>query len=555
MNLLKKNKNIIFLIGLITIQLFVYFYNIDKTYQMYILGDEFGYWTNAAYMFGYNWSSVTSHNTYYSWGYSLLLVPLFYISNWKIRYQVALAINITLMIIAFCIQCYIERKLFEKINSKWIYFVNTIISVYSTNIFYAKTTQSESFLYFIYVIVILLLFKVLTTQKKTYYMILGIVSGFIVCVHMRSIGVLLAACITVCIYILKKKEDIQKGLFFLFAFLGVLLILYMVKNMLINDLYQNNVTVAVNNVSGQVSKIRTIMSINGIWLFIRSIMGKIVYLQAATFLLFGWGMVCIINHIYINIKNSVYSERMYIYFFILFSIIFSVIISAIATINRNEIFDITIYGRYNEYLIGPIVGIGLLHLIEHKTSIKKIWIRYCIYAWLFLILCGIYLSDDFNSIKGGYLREANIAAISQFCYNGKEYVYEGWFIVILVKVVLISIVLSISLSNKKNIYTVISLIVVGNIWIINGHSILNKQLIYRQSYSSNSIIANYITEQNIDEVAYYKNINYTYFDDLLPDTLQFMCPNLVINYCNKMGQKRDVTYVLVRNGRDILLVD
>ena len=107
MNLLKKNKNIIFLIGLITIQLFVYFYNIDKTYQMYILGDEFGYWTNAAYMFGYNWSSVTSHNTYYSWGYSLLLVPLFYISNWKIRYQVALAINITLMIIAFCIQCYI----------------------------------------------------------------------------------------------------------------------------------------------------------------------------------------------------------------------------------------------------------------------------------------------------------------------------------------------------------------------------------------------------------------------------------------------------------------
>ena len=44
---------------------------------IYIIGDEFGYWADAAFFAGKNWSEVGSMNPYYSFGYSLILAPLF----------------------------------------------------------------------------------------------------------------------------------------------------------------------------------------------------------------------------------------------------------------------------------------------------------------------------------------------------------------------------------------------------------------------------------------------------------------------------------------------
>ena len=56
-------------------------YRIRELVLPSILNDEFGYWANAAHIFGYDWSGVVSMSPYYSYGYSLFLFPFFFIKG------------------------------------------------------------------------------------------------------------------------------------------------------------------------------------------------------------------------------------------------------------------------------------------------------------------------------------------------------------------------------------------------------------------------------------------------------------------------------------------
>lgn len=54
-----------------------YGFGIGSIYGFSIFPDEFAYWAYAAGMSGYDWSDITSLGSYYSYGYSLVLFPVF----------------------------------------------------------------------------------------------------------------------------------------------------------------------------------------------------------------------------------------------------------------------------------------------------------------------------------------------------------------------------------------------------------------------------------------------------------------------------------------------
>lgn len=113
---IKYIKQNLILTGSLIIIVVVYLYHLDKYNLLYHLGDEFGYWANAAFMSGFDWSGVASHNTYYSFGYSFVLAPLFLIDNFELRYQAALILNIFFQIISFLLLNGISKRLFKQIN-------------------------------------------------------------------------------------------------------------------------------------------------------------------------------------------------------------------------------------------------------------------------------------------------------------------------------------------------------------------------------------------------------------------------------------------------------
>ena len=69
-------------------------YRIRELVLPSILNDEFGYWANAAHIFGYDWSGVVSMSPYYSYGYSLFLFPLFLLKDPSLSYQCGLLLNV-----------------------------------------------------------------------------------------------------------------------------------------------------------------------------------------------------------------------------------------------------------------------------------------------------------------------------------------------------------------------------------------------------------------------------------------------------------------------------
>lgn len=69
---LKKN---FFHIGILICLAIICLYPIRDLDFPAVLNDEFGYWANAVSFFGYNWKELIAETPYYSWGYSVWLIP------------------------------------------------------------------------------------------------------------------------------------------------------------------------------------------------------------------------------------------------------------------------------------------------------------------------------------------------------------------------------------------------------------------------------------------------------------------------------------------------
>ena len=89
----------LFLFGCLLI-LFTALVHINELNGIHIINDEIGYWSNTANILGYSWKNVCSQ--YYSYGYSLLLIPIFFITdNVGIMYKLAILENAFLLLCSY----------------------------------------------------------------------------------------------------------------------------------------------------------------------------------------------------------------------------------------------------------------------------------------------------------------------------------------------------------------------------------------------------------------------------------------------------------------------
>ena len=106
-----------FLLKLILVVLIALISLIDMKDIMtiHIATDEFGYWTAAADFVGFDWSECASLNTYYSFGYGLVLAPLLLLIKNPIDvYKLALILNVFFIQLSFLLLCSIFENISEK---------------------------------------------------------------------------------------------------------------------------------------------------------------------------------------------------------------------------------------------------------------------------------------------------------------------------------------------------------------------------------------------------------------------------------------------------------
>ena len=351
-------------------------YNISKSYGFVLFPDEFGYWAYAAMLAGYDWSDIVSLGSYYSYGYSLILFPIFVLcKNAVIAYRMAIAVNFILLGVCFFIWKKLIEKLFEHIGEKRKTFYAAIAVFYPSWLFYGRITLAEIVIVTLYAAICLLLYDYLEYNRMSTLIILVLALVYIHFVHMRTIAVLIACVITLVIYYAMKKNRIKQCITFLGLIAIIFLLGYGLKEWITGNIYAASDSVNVNDYAGQKGKIAYIFTEEGVRNLIVSVAGKVLYLGIASFGLAYFGMWNVVKKVIEGVKTWKEKKELttdkWFCLFVLLATAGAVMVNAIYTIHPGRV-DALTYGRYHEYIMPILIVLGLIEISENSKVYCKL---------------------------------------------------------------------------------------------------------------------------------------------------------------------------------------
>lgn len=352
-------------------------FGIGSTYGFSIFPDEFAYWSYAARFAGYDWSDVNALAPYYSYGYSLILIPIFtFCRDAVMAYRIAVSINFLLLFLALIALAGIVRRMVpDKKMPIALFSVLTVL--FPCNLFYTQMTLTEILIFALYIAAGSVLYHYLENNRLSTLILLMLILIYLYTVHMRTVGVLLAAMIVVTMHILFRGNR----RWHILAALGVTLLLFAVadflKQMAFVYVYAgiNQELAAFNDYGGQMEKVRYILSLEGFYDLLISLAGKVLYLGLATWGLFYWGVYGLVRQalaLLRNIKKRVSAEpQQFFAVFVLLTVAVQIVIATIYLLTLGEIGDYT-YGRYSEMVIPFVMVWGFVVLWKERA--RFVWI-------------------------------------------------------------------------------------------------------------------------------------------------------------------------------------
>lgn len=346
-------------------------FGISRIYGPILFPDEFGYWAAAAELKGYDWSEVTSLGSYYSYGYSLLLYPVFLLAKDSVLlYRIAVYGNFVLLILGFFLLYLLMKKLFPKRESKELLLLAMSGILYSSWIFYMQLTLSEILLMSLYLLISYMFLKYLEKPKQSTAVLLAAALVYLYFVHMRTIGIAIAGVIILLLLLIfhpeyRKSVAIAAGMGILLLAGGIWL-----KSYMLDSLYSAaaETAIAVNDYSGQADKLRSLLTLDGLYRLFVSCIGKLFYLGISTFGLFYFGMIYIIRQAVLSVQYK-FKKNLF-YLFLLLSILGQFMVAAVYMMDGAYV-DTVLYGRYNEIFLPIVICLGLVYMLKTKKLVRK----------------------------------------------------------------------------------------------------------------------------------------------------------------------------------------
>ncbi len=343
-----------------------------------IRNDEYGYWTHAALFTGHDWSDVfAGHMNWYSYGYSLVLVPLFLLSHsLHLMYKAAILLNGLFAVLSYvlCICC--ARMLFPKISGFLLLAASFMSCMYSSFITQGPIAWSETFLY---LLVWLLLYLFLRFEQKpcaSRALLLSVCMGACYITHNRTIGIVTAYFLIVLFLLFTEAIDWKLSAALLIPLLVILFYNADIKTYLC--IMEGFGLKAKNGLGAQKDHLLSLLTIEGCWNLLRSLSGQMWSLAAATFGLLYWGLLHCVRHLIHAVRAGKARKHVSFYLFTLLSCAGTFLVSAISLIDPASITnlesdtDLTyfIYTRYDECIIGILLLCGFLHLAFCRKDLR-----------------------------------------------------------------------------------------------------------------------------------------------------------------------------------------
>lgn len=364
--------------------------NISELHGMTMLHDEFGYWANAAFFAGYDWSGIAFISPYYSYGYSILLTPLFWLADTPIvMYRTAIALNGVFYAGAFLLSYWCGKKLYPQAKKWMVMLVCFVVSLYCNNLVQTNMAWAEALLYFLFWALLATMMQYVNTGRLRWLLAVCLEIVYMYMVHQRTLGVLVAVAFTIILRLaMRHKKEAKKIAIAAAAIVCMLGIGALVKHYLQDNMWmwQDAEVAGRNDYSGQLEKVMALItSRDGIKNFFLSLGGKVFYVLVCGCGLVYWSVLELVKYL----KRKQGDLYNYTSVFLLLSFLFTTGIVTIYVAGAGTRVDTLMYGRYTEFLIGPFLMLGLLRLLLCKST----WVQYLGFAAL-LHACGIVVYGD-----------------------------------------------------------------------------------------------------------------------------------------------------------------
>lgn len=448
----------------------VILWNLSKLNQICVINDEFGYWGSAAYFAGENWSGLSGTSPYYGFGIGFIYMFLFKVFNdATVMYKVAIIINAVLLTSTFYLSLFCFKKIFYEIPEFYSIIFSILIFLYPNNIVQSQIAWTETLLYFWFWISFLVVLKIIEKPKFLRLVFLSIWLLYGLMIHQRTLGVLCSGILFVLLLKVTHRIDWKKLLGFMLPLCLVFAVFILVKSYLDTNFWKtlNPDMAAVNNISGQIGKLKFIFSIDGIKSFIKSICGKSFYLIISTcFIIIPFAFYSV-NKMFELIKLVVHksikniSNTVLLNFYVLCALLSTFMISAIAMLSINtDRGDVFLYGRYTECVIGPVLLIGIGALFQ----CRKKWAMFGGYVGITSII-ALIVNRVFNGFEFTGFNVTNCVGLSaQFSdiNNINSATYN-----VFIQNIIIAFIVLVLITNKhagKITYSIGCLIIFITLW-------------------------------------------------------------------------------------------
>lgn len=351
-----------------------------------ILPDEFGYWAQAAKMAGMDWHEVVSKYSWYSFGYGFLMFPFMkLVPNPIAAYRVLTGINFLLLGISPLFVYQTLSRICGGQNKKRLAAISGAAMLYVSYLTYAHTTMTESLLTFLYVLLAYGLCRWFSRKSVGNLVLILLAAGYMYMVHMRTIGILLATAVLLCLSVLEdgQKKTGNKAVWIVSIVICIVLTVVLQnvgKTELISSVGSETYSAMTqaNDYAGQLGKIRFLFSLKGIGYFLAGFFGKVFYLGCATFGLYYWGMAYLLKkakELFVCLKRKeAYYKESWLYIWLLLSHVAALLITSVYCVRTSRL-DGILYGRYHENTLPFIIVFGILALLlQPKIKIRILWL-------------------------------------------------------------------------------------------------------------------------------------------------------------------------------------
>lgn len=358
-------------------------WNIGMYQRVRVVDDEFAYWGIAAQLAGLDWSGALSHTGYYSYGYSFILVPFY----WLIRlgadvvliYRIVIGLNAVFVCLSFTLAVMVGKMLFKNTNIFLIQSAALVSAVNLASVYQASCAWTEVYLTFMFWCCTYCVIRTIYKPEKKWIIFSLLTAANLFAIHMRTVAVCLVVVGVVWLRLFLAEKKIKWTDLIGTVLLTVILaaaVLEM-RDFVKDSIYMNNAATVTNDFAGQTQKIAAILSMAGIVDFVLSICGKIFYIASSTYCLGAFAVMIGIRQVmqggfeWLTRKVRIPEKEWFVHLFLVGSAAGAVCVDAVFKIVRyyseratGSKGDAVIYGRYVDFVVGPLMLFGVLYLLE-----------------------------------------------------------------------------------------------------------------------------------------------------------------------------------------------